>query len=61
MLRKFVPFIKERQYLHNVSPATVSWYTHNFKWMPSESPSEDELKAMVVRMREKGPACNGMQ
>lgn len=59
MLPKFEQFIKERQYLHNVSPATVSWYTHNFKWMPSESPTEDELKAMVVRMREKGLRATG--
>ncbi len=59
MLPKFEQFIRERQYLHNVSPATVSWYTHNFKWMPSESPSEDELKAMVIRMREKGLRATG--
>lgn len=59
MLPKFEQFIKERQYLHNVSPTTVSWYTHNFKWMPSESPTEDELKAMVVRMREKGLRATG--
>lgn len=59
LLPKFEQFIKERQYLHNVSPATVSWYTHNFKWMPSESPTEGELKAMVVRMREKGLRATG--
>jgi integrase/recombinase XerD len=59
LLPKFEQFIKERQYLHNVSPATVSWYTHNFRWMPSESPTEDELKAMVVRMREKGLRAAG--
>ena len=56
---KFEQFIKKRLYLHNVSPATVSWYTHNFKWMPSESPTEDALKAMVVRMREKGLRATG--
>jgi integrase/recombinase XerD len=59
VLPKFEQFIRERQYLHNVSPATVSWYTHNFKWMPSESPTEDELKAMVIRMREKGLRATG--
>jgi len=53
LLPKFEQFIRERQYLHNVSPATVSWHTHNLKWLPSESPTEDELKQMVVRMREK--------
>jgi site-specific recombinase XerD len=59
VLPKFQQFIRERQYLHNVSPATVSWYTHNFKWMPSESPTEDDLKAMVIRMREKGLRATG--
>ena len=54
MLPKFEQFIKERQYLHNVSPATVSWHTHNLKWLQSETPTEDELKHVVLRMREKG-------
>jgi hypothetical protein len=48
LLPKFEQFIREQQYLHNVSPATVSWHTHNLKWLPSEYPTEDELKAMVV-------------
>ena len=59
MLPKFEQFIRERQYLHNVSPATVSWHTHNLKWLPSESPTEDELKQAVLRMREKGLRATG--
>jgi hypothetical protein len=43
LLPKFEQFMRERQYLHNVSPATVSWHTHNLKWLPSETPTEDEL------------------
>src|SRR3954471_23015534 len=39
LLPKFQQFIRERQYLHNVSPATVSWHTYNLKWLPSESPT----------------------
>jgi len=31
VLPKFEQFIRERLYLHNVSPATVEWYTHAFK------------------------------
>ena len=39
MLRmSFNDFIRERRYLNNVSPATISWYTHAFKWLPFESP-----------------------
>jgi integrase/recombinase XerD len=61
VLPKFEQFIRERQYLHNVSPATVSWHTHNLKWLPSETPTEDELKQTVIRMRQKGlreTGCN---
>lgn len=59
MLPKFEQFIRERQYLHNVTSSTVSWHTHNLKWLPSESPTEDELKQVVVRMREKGLRATG--
>ncbi len=51
---RFTEFTRERRYLHNVSPATVSWYTHALKWLPSETPSQAELKDTVLRMREKG-------
>jgi integrase/recombinase XerD len=59
MLPKFQQFINERQYLHNVTPATVEWYTHAFKWLRTESPSQDELKDTVMRMREKGLKATG--
>jgi hypothetical protein len=56
-------FIRERQDLHNVSPATVRWYTHAFKWLSlcasPEDPSQDELNAAVCRMREKGLKATG--
>jgi integrase/recombinase XerD len=54
-------FIQERRYLSNVSPATVEWYKQSLRWLGTESPSADELKAFVIRMREKGlkpTACN---
>ena len=59
MLPKFEQFIRERQYLLNVSPATVSWHTHSLKWLRSESPTGDELKQSVLRMREKGLRATG--
>jgi integrase/recombinase XerD len=55
----FSDFLRERQYLHNVSPATLEWYRHSFKWLPSESPTQDELRAAVLRMREKGLKATG--
>lgn len=59
----FSQFIRERQFLSNVSPATLEWYQHSFKWLPNESPSQDDLKDAVLRMREKGlkaTGCNSM-
>jgi len=32
MLPKFEQFIRERQYLTNVSPAALEWYEHSLKW-----------------------------
>jgi integrase/recombinase XerD len=58
LLPKHARFIKEREYLHNVSPATISWYTHAFKWLSlcasPEGPLQDELNNTVLRMRENG-------
>jgi integrase/recombinase XerD len=51
---RFEEFIRERQYLTNVSPGTIEWYRRCLKWMPSESPTQEDLKALVVRMRERG-------
>ncbi|QNI35451.1 tyrosine-type recombinase/integrase [Edaphobacter albus] len=54
-------FIRERRYLLNVSEHTVRWYTCALKWLPSESPAQDELKDVVMAMRQKGlkeSGCN---
>jgi integrase/recombinase XerD len=55
----FSQFVRERQYLHNVTPSTLEWYKHSFKWLASESPSDAELKDVVMRMREKGLKATG--
>lgn len=60
-MNRFNEFIRERRFLYNVSPATVSWYSHAFKWLPSESPTQAALKDVVLRMREAGlkeTGCN---
>jgi integrase/recombinase XerD len=54
-------FIKERQYLSNVSPATLEWYRQSLHWLGTNTPSDADLKDFVMRMREKGlkaTACN---
>jgi site-specific recombinase XerD len=61
MSDKFSQFIRERQYLQNVSPATLEWYKHSFKWLRTENPTEEGLKDVVIRMRGKGlkpTGCN---
>jgi integrase/recombinase XerD len=41
----FEQFIRERQYLTNVTPATIEWYRRCFKWLPSECPTQADLTA----------------
>lgn len=53
MLPRFEQFIRERQYLANVSPSTVEWYKNSLRWLDSEAPTQNELKDVVLRMREK--------
>jgi integrase/recombinase XerD len=55
----FAEFIRERQLLSNVSPSTLEWYKYSFKWLRTESPSQEELKDAVLRMREKGLKATG--
>jgi integrase/recombinase XerD len=59
MLARFQQFIRERQYLSHVSPATIAWYTHAFKWMPRESPTQEQLTDMVIKMRTAGLKATG--
>ena len=33
MLPRFEQFIRERQYLTNVSPATLPWYKYSLNWL----------------------------
>ena len=59
MFVSFSQFIRERQYLHNVSLSTVEWYKCSFKWLRSETPTEEELRDAVMRMRERGLKATG--
>lgn len=54
MQARFEQFIRERQYFTNVTPATVEWYRRCLNWLPSESPTQADLKDLVLRMRTKG-------
>lgn len=59
MQSRFETFIQERKYLANVTEATVQWYTHAFKWLDTDAPSQEDLKAAVLRMRQKGLKATG--
>ena len=56
---RFEQFIRERQFLSNVTPATVEWYRNSLKWLRTPSPSQNDLKDAVLRMREKGLKASG--
>ena len=40
----FASFLREKQYLENVSANTLRWYRHALKWLPTENPDELALK-----------------
>lgn len=59
MEERFEQFIRERQYLTNVTPATIAWYENSLKWLPTATPTQDDLKDAVIRMRSKGLKATG--
>ncbi|HEV2132634.1 MAG TPA: site-specific integrase [Terracidiphilus sp.] len=61
MESRFEQFISERKYLANVTPATIEWYRNSLKWLRTDTPSQEDLKDAVMRMRAKGckpTGCN---
>lgn len=54
LLPRFQQFIKERQYVLNVSPATLFRYRYALCWLETETPTANDLKAAIVRMRDHG-------
>lgn len=54
MLPRFEQFIRERKYLQNVTARTVEWYENSLRWLPCEAPTQQQLNAIVVLMREHG-------
>jgi integrase/recombinase XerD len=55
----FEQFIRERQYLHNVSPRTIEWYRSSLKSLPCEDPTQEQLNDAVIQMRERGRKPTG--
>lgn len=55
----FDQFIKEKEMLLGVSPATVSWYASALKKLPCPAPTQDQLKQIVMHMRMSGMKPTG--
>ena len=47
-MNQFERFIHERRYLQNVSSRTLEWYAESFRWLASETPTDDDLKLFVI-------------
>jgi hypothetical protein len=61
MEAQFEQFLKERKYLKNVSPRIIQWYEESFKWFSNPAPTQNDLTAVVIKMREAGlcpSSCN---
>ena len=57
----FDRFLRERQYLSNVTPRTLDWHKQSLAWLRVERPTQEDLRAFVLRMREAGlkaSSCN---
>jgi integrase/recombinase XerD len=55
----FEQFVRERQFLHNVTPMTIEWYEARLRWLPCESPTQAQLNDVVMRLRENGFKATG--
>jgi hypothetical protein len=47
MFEQFEQFIKERQFISNVSPRTIEWYRESFQLLDTPDPTPDELKSVA--------------
>ena len=54
MLPKFEQFIHERQFITNVTPATVRWYRLSLSWLTTEQPTDDDIKKVILSIRSQG-------
>jgi len=52
MQPNFEQFIRERQILQSVTPSTVEWYRRCLKWLPTPTPTQTDLKNVVMHLRE---------
>lgn len=58
LLPKFQAFLREREYISNVTARTLDWHAQSLKWLSTsanpEQPTVDDIKNLIVRMRQSG-------
>jgi integrase/recombinase XerD len=58
LLPKFQAFLREREYISNVTARTLEWHAQSLKWLSTsanpEQPTADDIKELIVRMRQSG-------
>jgi integrase/recombinase XerD len=51
---KFQAFLCEREYITNVTARTLEWHAQSLKWLENETPTMDDIKTLIVKMRQSG-------
>src|ERR1039457_3697531 len=58
LLPKFQTFLREREYISNVTARTLDWHAQSLKWLSTtanpEQPTVDDIKELIIRMRQSG-------
>src|ERR1019366_7518340 len=58
LLPRFQAFLREREYVSNVTSATLEWHAQSLKWLSTasnpETPTADDIKPLIIRMRQAG-------
>jgi len=60
VLPKLEQFIQEKQYLTNVTAATTRWHGMSLRWLQSEEPTDDDIKSLVIVLRQRGRCATGV-
>jgi integrase/recombinase XerD len=52
-------FLEQKQYIHNYSENTITWYRRSLAYLPSETPSQADLDRAIITMRKKTLKATG--
>ena len=64
LLPKFQTFLREREYISNVTARTLDWHAQSLKWLSTsanpETPTVDDIKTLIVKMRQSGLSASSV-